>query len=183
MDTNVRFTPQNVDGLRRPIHKRKHIEWDEALPGFGLQFDGDAKPSYFVKLQIHYRTKILQLGRIDTIRFDHAKRIADGLLTICAFAEQRIQNLKRKNVQPNEDERQLQIETTSIFQPTRILRFRELASVHGIVYSRRHLLRLEEEGKFPNRVRIGERLVGWVSAEIEEYLHEKLDERDAEIGS
>jgi prophage regulatory protein len=50
----------------------------------------------------------------------------------------------------------------------RILTFKELMLL--VPYTRQHILRLEKKGKFPKRVRIGPRRVGWWLSEILEWL-------------
>ena len=45
-------------------------------------------------------------------------------------------------------------------------------ATRNIPYSRRHIDRLEVAGKFPKRVAIGDRRVGWVESEIDEYFGE-----------
>ena len=50
-------------------------------------------------------------------------------------------------------------------------------------YSRQHLLRLERQGRFPKRLRLGNGLpqfqrAYYVRAEIEQYLNERLNERN-----
>jgi prophage regulatory protein len=39
-----------------------------------------------------------------------------------------------------------------------------------VPYTPQHILRLEKKGKFPRRIRIGPRRVGWYLAEIEAWL-------------
>ena len=51
----------------------------------------------------------------------------------------------------------------------RIVTFKELLRL--VPYSRQHILRLEKQGKFPKRVHIGPRRVGWWLSEIMEWLH------------
>lgn len=51
----------------------------------------------------------------------------------------------------------------------RIVTFKELPRL--VPYSRQHILRLEKQGKFPRRVRIGPRRVGWWLSEVLEWLH------------
>jgi len=58
----------------------------------------------------------------------------------------------------------------------KILTFKELRE-YGIIFGRRQLYRLEAEGKFPKRVRIGENSVGWLTKEIEAYVEEKINQR------
>ena len=39
-----------------------------------------------------------------------------------------------------------------------------------IPYTAQHVLRLEKQGKFPKRIRLGDRRVGWRLSEIEAWL-------------
>lgn len=55
----------------------------------------------------------------------------------------------------------------------RMLSFEELRE-HGVLYSRRWLEELEARGKFPSRVRIGERRVGWIESEVVQHMQAKL---------
>jgi prophage regulatory protein len=50
----------------------------------------------------------------------------------------------------------------------RIVTKRELRLI--VPYSPQHILRLEKQGKFPKRVRIGARRVGWYLADVEAWL-------------
>jgi prophage regulatory protein len=54
----------------------------------------------------------------------------------------------------------------------RILRFPELKRRIG--YSRMHIDRLERAGMFPKRIRLGSNSVGWIEAEIDQWLKEKV---------
>lgn len=47
-----------------------------------------------------------------------------------------------------------------------------------VLYSPAHIARLEAEGRFPKRVRLGQGRVGWVESEIDEWLAAKIAERD-----
>ncbi|HKB91871.1 MAG TPA: AlpA family phage regulatory protein [Opitutaceae bacterium] len=62
-------------------------------------------------------------------------------------------------------------------KPTKLLDFKELKSTRGITFGRTHLGRLEIEGKFPKRVQLGEKRIGWVMTEIDEWLAQKLANR------
>ena len=44
-------------------------------------------------------------------------------------------------------------------------------------YSRQHIGRLEKDGKWPKRVRIGNNRVGWILEEIEDHLQKLEDSR------
>jgi hypothetical protein len=39
----MRFSPQSVSALTMPAGKPYHIEWDEALPGFGVRINPTGK--------------------------------------------------------------------------------------------------------------------------------------------
>ena len=44
-----------------------------------------------------------------------------------------------------------------------------------VPYSRAHLYRLEDQGEFPKRKRIGANRVAWIRAEIEQWLADRLE--------
>ena len=50
----------------------------------------------------------------------------------------------------------------------------------GIPFSLPHIWRLEKVQKFPRRIKLGENRIGWVEAEIDEWLAAKIAERDRE---
>jgi prophage regulatory protein len=50
----------------------------------------------------------------------------------------------------------------------RIITRRELRLI--VPYTPQHILRLEKRGKFPKRIQIGERRVGWYLVEVEAWL-------------
>lgn len=58
----------------------------------------------------------------------------------------------------------------------KILRYDDLRAA-GIPWTRVHLSRLEELGKFPRRVHLGEKTVGWLATEIDQFLAEKAAAR------
>lgn len=53
----------------------------------------------------------------------------------------------------------------------RIITRRELRLI--VPYTPQHISRLERDGKFPKRIRIGARRVGWRLADIEAWLNER----------
>ncbi|WP_431819388.1 AlpA family transcriptional regulator [Burkholderia sp. F1] len=57
----------------------------------------------------------------------------------------------------------------------RILRRAEVEAKTG--FKRAHIYNLMQEGKFPKRIRIGIRAVGWDSFEIDQWIAERLQER------
>ncbi|MEM1086785.1 MAG: AlpA family phage regulatory protein [Pseudomonadota bacterium] len=46
-----------------------------------------------------------------------------------------------------------------------------------VLYSPQHIARLEKAGKFPKRVPLGDNRVGWVEAEVLDWLQQRLDAR------
>ncbi len=57
----------------------------------------------------------------------------------------------------------------------RFMRSQEVAE--AISYSPNHIRRLEAKGKFPKRVQIGANRVGWVRAEVEQWIDDRMGER------
>ena len=50
-----------------------------------------------------------------------------------------------------------------------------------VLYSPQHIARLEAAGKFPKRVHLGECRVGWIEAEVLDWLHERIKRRDQSL--
>ncbi len=50
----------------------------------------------------------------------------------------------------------------------RIITKRELRQI--VPYTPQHILRLEKQGKFPKRIRLGERRVGWLLSDVERWI-------------
>ena len=61
----------------------------------------------------------------------------------------------------------------------RILSKRQLKEL--VLYSPQHVARLEKAGKFPKRVQIGPNRVGWVEAEVLDWLQDRLNRREAPV--
>ena len=47
-----------------------------------------------------------------------------------------------------------------------------------VLYSYAHIDRLEAQGLFPKRVRLGQNRVGWVRSEIEDWIRARIEQRD-----
>jgi prophage regulatory protein len=58
---------------------------------------------------------------------------------------------------------------------SRFMRSHELSV--AIPYSPNHIRRLELAGLFPKRVQIGANRVGWVRAEVEQWLNDRMGAR------
>ena len=56
-------------------------------------------------------------------------------------------------------------------QLPRVITRRELRRL--VPYTPQHILRLEKKGKFPNRIKVGERRVGWWLHEVMAWLDQK----------
>jgi len=50
-----------------------------------------------------------------------------------------------------------------------------------IPYSQNQLRRLEAQGSFPKRVRIGANPVAWVRAEIDDWIEARMNARNGEV--
>lgn len=50
-----------------------------------------------------------------------------------------------------------------------------------IPYSQNHLRRLEAQGSFPKRIRIGANRVAWVREEIDNWIKDRMNARNREI--
>ena len=61
----------------------------------------------------------------------------------------------------------------------RILSKRQVKEL--VLYSPQHIARLEKAGSFPKRVQLGPNRVGWVEAEVLEWLKERLARREAPV--
>ncbi len=60
----------------------------------------------------------------------------------------------------------------------RMLSFTELKDLKGIRWSRQHLHRQMNAGKFPKPVHLGEGTAAWPEEEIDAWLAERIAERD-----
>jgi len=58
---------------------------------------------------------------------------------------------------------------------TKIIDWKVLKTI--VPYSRQHIKRLEDEGKFPLRVSLGDHRVGWVATEVEEWIQNRIRTR------
>jgi prophage regulatory protein len=59
----------------------------------------------------------------------------------------------------------------------RFLNYDDLKHLKGITYCRVHLQRLENEGRFPQRVQIGAGRIGWLESEIDEWIETRAAAR------
>ena len=52
---------------------------------------------------------------------------------------------------------------------------------NSIPYSPNHIRRLEDAGHFPKRIRIGGNRIAWLRHEVEDWLLQRVKERDAAV--
>ena len=57
------------------------------------------------------------------------------------------------------------------------------ALVKLVQYSAQHIARLEKAGTFPKRIKLGRNRVAWLLSEIEDWIDERILERDADLAS
>jgi prophage regulatory protein len=62
----------------------------------------------------------------------------------------------------------------------RLLTYRDLKPLKGIPYSDEWIRELIKRGKFPRRVQLGGKRVGFIESEIDEWLKDRVAERDTE---
>lgn len=65
--------------------------------------------------------------------------------------------------------------------PKQVVSKKELSTVCGIPYSPQHIARLEAAGQFPKRIRLGRNRVAWLLMEVEEWLDERIANREAYV--
>ncbi|MHA7852517.1 helix-turn-helix transcriptional regulator [Roseovarius sp.] len=56
----------------------------------------------------------------------------------------------------------------------------EMQVKERVPYSSSHLRRMERAGRFPKRVRLGPCRVGWVEAEVQDWLAARLADREGQ---
>ena len=47
-----------------------------------------------------------------------------------------------------------------------------------VLYSPQHIARLEKAGLFPKRIQLGPNRVGWIEAEVLDWLQERIEHRE-----
>src|SRR3954465_10925706 len=71
----MRFTRQSVASLTIPAGKPYHIEWDEALPGFGVRINPTGKV-WVVQYRAGGKSRRETIGRVAAIPIDAARDAA-----------------------------------------------------------------------------------------------------------
>jgi len=55
---------------------------------------------------------------------------------------------------------------------------KELKSLYGVPYSFAHIARLEVAGQFPKRIKLGACRVAWLAEEVQNWIDERVANRD-----
>lgn len=76
----MRLTKQNVNQLTIPDGKAEHIEFDEALPGFGVRLRKGGKTKWIVQYRIGKKQRRITLGSIKAIDPEQARAQAKTLI-------------------------------------------------------------------------------------------------------
>ncbi|HIF9512853.1 TPA: AlpA family transcriptional regulator [Photobacterium damselae] len=58
----------------------------------------------------------------------------------------------------------------------RLIRLKEVMSLTGL--GRSSIYKFMEESRFPKSVSLGDRAVAWIESEVEDWIVEKISERD-----
>ena len=61
--------------------------------------------------------------------------------------------------------------------PKQLIDKKELVKL--VKYSGQHIARLEKAGQFPQRLRLGQNRVAWLLSEVEDWIEERIQLRDA----
>jgi prophage regulatory protein len=170
---------------------------DDTVPGFGVYLTSGGKTVYAVEYEEGGKSVTEIIGKVSKLSLKKARKAAAKLLPAslpiqrkqtkpAPLPNQRGQRRAiisdadtvtvpevRAQAPPPSDERKL---------PRQLLVFPELKSTRSIPYGRRQIDRLEAAGKFPKRVVIGGRRVGWVASEIDEYVERMIASRSTVIG-
>jgi hypothetical protein len=71
----MKFTKDAVSALALPAGKDDHIEWDDALPGFGVRMRGNGK-RWVVQYRAGTQQRRESLGDVRKVALDDARKIA-----------------------------------------------------------------------------------------------------------
>jgi len=70
----MKFTKTNVLTLRAPAGKVDHVEWDDAMPGFGIRFrNGSTVGSYVVHTRVGDKQRKMTIGKVGKITLEAAQ--------------------------------------------------------------------------------------------------------------
>ena len=71
----MRFTTAAVAALQRPADKNDHVEWDPALPGFGVRMRGDSK-TWLIQYRVGLQQRRESIGDVRKMKLDDVRKVA-----------------------------------------------------------------------------------------------------------
>jgi len=72
----MKFTQASIHSFRPPTGKADHIEWDDAMPGFGIRHRQGGHGAYLVQYKIGEQTRRQSLGRVSKVTLEAARVLA-----------------------------------------------------------------------------------------------------------
>lgn len=69
----MRFTQAAVHGFKPPVGKTDHIEFDDAMPGFGLRVQAGGSKVYIIQYKIGTKSRRLSLGNAAKVTLESAR--------------------------------------------------------------------------------------------------------------
>src|ERR1035437_5562045 len=75
----MKFTQASVTAFKPPAGKPDHMEWDEAIPGFGIRIQNGGSKTYVAQYKIGTRQRRMSLGKVDKVSLTHAQREAKSI--------------------------------------------------------------------------------------------------------
>lgn len=69
----MRFTQASVNSFKPPAGKADHVEFDDAMPGFGVRYREGGPGTYFIQYKIGKKHGRLSLGKVAKITLDAAR--------------------------------------------------------------------------------------------------------------
>jgi integrase len=75
----MKFTQASVASFEPPTGKPDHMEWDDAIPGFGIRVQNGGSKTYVAQYKIGTRQRRISLGKVDKVSLTHAQREAKSI--------------------------------------------------------------------------------------------------------
>src|SRR3712207_2557602 len=76
----MRLTRPNVACLSLPAGKTDHIEFDDALPGFGVRLRAGGKRVWIAQYRMGQKQRRVTIGSVEALDPDDARRAAKSIL-------------------------------------------------------------------------------------------------------
>lgn len=181
----MRFCQAHFDEDKGHEFPKAGTTFDDELPGFGVARMRDDQLAFVVEYYEKEKFVCKVVGKTHRMSLKKARKRAEKLLTGKALKPpmRTPETVRKRNERLEKWHKRLNEEAgdESAQPPKRQLRllpYEELVIKLGLTYSRRHIQRLESEGKFPKRVQLSERRHAWVLSEIEDYIKAAMAKRE-----